>query len=515
MKKILIGITILLLLGTGFYVTRRPDAATKTTAQLTPTTMASTENILVAEAKVVPVQSAALSFSGGGRAAEVLVREGDLVQTGQPLVRLDRGRAEANVAQAEAQLAQAEAAYKQFRAGATLEELAAAEAQLRAAEAQLRQANGSVTASDRAAAEAQLAQAQASLTELRAGAKATDLRAAEAQLAQAQASLALQRDQLSAAKTNAQLQMEQRVTDLTKAQSAYVTANQNWQYVQDTGKDPNSVLNPATGKQIDVDLDDAQRQQYYDAYVQAEATLRSAEVAVQQAQVAFDTARQAEVNGIQLAEQQLASAQAGLDKLRAGADADALAAARAQIASSKANLDKLGGEQRAGALEAAQATVDQAQANLDRLRAGVSSNELEVAAAEIQSAQAALQLARVVLDETELRAPFGGTVAALDVKVGETVAPGTPIVHLADLATWQIETTDLTELDIVRVRPSTVVTVTFDAIPDLELPGTVSWIRALGESKQGDITYVVTITPDRQDERLHWNMTAAVRIPGK
>jgi HlyD family secretion protein len=121
----------------------------------------------------------------------------------------------------------------------------------------------------------------------------------------------------------------------------------------------------------------------------------------------------------------------------------------------------------------------------------------------------------VVLDETELRAPFAGTIAALDLKVGETVVPGTPVVHLADLATWQIETTDLTELNIVRVRPGSAVTVTFDAIPALELPGTVSRIRALGENKQGDITYVVTITPDRQDERLHWNMTASVSMVSK
>jgi hypothetical protein len=30
--------------------------------------------------------------------------------------------------------------------------------------------------------------------------------------------------------------------------------------------------------------------------------------------------------------------------------------------------------------------------------------------------------------------------------------------------------------------------------------------------KQGDVTYKVVITLDRQDVRLHWNMTAAVAI---
>jgi HlyD family secretion protein len=55
-------------------------------------------------------------------------------------------------------------------------------------------------------------------------------------------------------------------------------------------------------------------------------------------------------------------------------------------------------------------------------------------------------------------------------------------------------------------------TITFDAIPDLELHGAVSRIRPLGENKQGDITYAVTIQLDRQDPRLRWNMTASVTM---
>jgi HlyD family secretion protein len=53
---------------------------------------------------------------------------------------------------------------------------------------------------------------------------------------------------------------------------------------------------------------------------------------------------------------------------------------------------------------------------------------------------------------------------------------------------------------------------TFDAIPGLKLPGTVSRIRALGENRQGDITYIVTVKPARHDDRLRWNMTASVTI---
>jgi HlyD family secretion protein len=86
------------------------------------------------------------------------------------------------------------------------------------------------------------------------------------------------------------------------------------------------------------------------------------------------------------------------------------------------------------------------------------------------------------------------------------------VVQLADLAAWQIETTDLTEQNIVRVRSGSQASVSFDALPSLDLRGTVSRIRPLGENKQGDITYAVTIKLDQQDPQLRWNMTATVAI---
>ena len=121
-------------------------------------------------------------------------------------------------------------------------------------------------------------------------------------------------------------------------------------------------------------------------------------------------------------------------------------------------------------------------------------------AAELQAAQ------------EEVRAPFGGTVAALDARVGEQALPGVALVQLADMSVWEIETEDLTELAIADVAVGAPVTVTFDALPDLTLTGKVARIRSYGERRQGDIVYTVGIALDKQDPRLRWNMTAAVAI---
>ncbi len=88
-----------------------------------------------------------------------------------------------------------------------------------------------------------------------------------------------------------------------------------------------------------------------------------------------------------------------------------------------------------------------------------------------------------------------------------------PVAWLADLSEWQIETDDLTELNVVNVEVGAPAAITFDAIPDLELPGTVVHVGAIGENKMGDITYTVIVAPDEHDDRLRWGMTALVTIP--
>lgn len=469
-----------------------PVAQPTSIAQPGPTALPPTGGSLEAEARVVPVQSAALSLPVGGIVAELPVAEGDKVEAGQLLLRLDQSRSAATVAQAEADLAKARAAYEQLSAGATPEDIAAAEAAVAQSQAELRQVRGSVTASDVEAAQAQLEQARAALASLQGGPDDTALRQAQAALDQAQAGYQTQRDALSAAKSRAQSQIEQAANTLRDRQEAYSTIY--WQ---------NRELDKAPGELP---------QQNRDQEAAALRAVQSAEEALRQAQLAYDQAKEAEVSGLAAAEAQVRDAQARLDKLLAGSSADQLAAARAQVAAGQANLDKLNGAQQGGAVEAAQAGVAQAEARLARLRAGTSQSDLAIAAAEVQRAEAALKLAQVAQTEAELHAPFAGTVVTVMPKVGEYVTLGTPIVQLADLTTWQIETTDLTEQNVVRVHERNPVTIQLDALPDLDLSGRVSRIRALGENQQGDITYVVTIALDRQDPQLRWNMTASVLI---
>jgi multidrug resistance efflux pump len=104
------------------------------------------------EARTISVGSRA-----GGRVKEVLVREGDQVQAGQPLITLEPGDYPAQLMQAQAQLVQWQANLEKLQQGARPEELAEARARALTAKAALDQAVAGSRPEEVAASEARLA----------------------------------------------------------------------------------------------------------------------------------------------------------------------------------------------------------------------------------------------------------------------------------------------------------------------------------------------------------------------
>ena len=86
---------------------------------------------------LVPHAEIQLAFLSGGKVAEVLVEEGQVVEAGQPLVRLETDELEMDMIRAEASLASAEGQLAQLLAPPQPEEVAAQEANLAAAQGQV------------------------------------------------------------------------------------------------------------------------------------------------------------------------------------------------------------------------------------------------------------------------------------------------------------------------------------------------------------------------------------------
>jgi len=158
----------------------------------------------------------------------------------------------------------------------------------------------------------------------------------------------------------------------------------------------------------------------------------------------------------------------------------------------------------------AQARLAAAENEWEQRRDGPDADDIALAEARLANAQAQLAAAEAALSNVELRAPFAGTIAGVMTKVGEMAAPGQPAVVLADFSSWIVETDNLTEIELPQVEIGQPVAISFDALSDVELRGTVMAIRPLFEIRQGDVTYVVKIALEEDDPRLQWGMTVVV-----
>ncbi len=159
-------------------------------------------------------------------------------------------------------------------------------------------------------------------------------------------------------------------------------------------------------------------------------------------------------------------------------------------------------------LRVVESAVTVAQANLDRVKAGARPEE-------IAAAQARLDQANAALADATLTAPFVGTVAAVNVKEGEMVTPGAPVVMLGDLSALRLETDDLSETNIARVQLGHTAAVTFEALPGKSFNGKVTYIAPIASQKQGGTNYTIYIAFDQLDPALRWGMTGHIEINTK
>jgi multidrug resistance efflux pump len=243
----------------------------------------------------------------------------------------------------------------------------------------------------------------------------------------------------------------------------------------------------------------------------AEAKLRNATSKYDQVKDRNDVAMLPESLELEQATHAYGAAEARLADLEAGATQASLSQAAAQITQAQVQLNNARSGQ-ADSLAESAASLQSALASLELLKAGNRSEDIAAAEADVEYATAQLQQALISLAQTELKAPFAGTVAELNVGVGESVTAQTKALRLANLAAWQIETEDLTELDVIAVKPGNLVHLRFDAIPDLTMAGVVKYVRPVGQDDRGDVVYTVVIEPEKSDERMLWNMTASVEF---
>lgn len=306
-----------------------------------------------------------------------------------------------------------------------------------------------------AQAEAALAMAQAQLAEMKAGARAEQVNQAGQAVAQAEAAWQ------GAQAQYAQLQSGARNAEIAAAEAAVAKAASDLKFAEEAY---NGVIEGrATAKDYGIPGGGLGK---YEEQMRAQLTAIRAAHDVAQKQLA---------------------------QLKAGATKNELGAAAANV-------------------NAAKAQMEQAKAQLDLLKAGASAEQLAVAEAGVKQAQVALDTAKAQFDKMQLTAPFAGTIGTVAVRSGELAQPGQPIVTLGDLGSLRVETTDLSETDVARVKEGQPVKVTFDALPGKTITGQVLRIAPMSTPGQSAVNYIVTVQLDEIDPALRWGMTAFVDV---
>ncbi|MFO1477327.1 MAG: efflux RND transporter periplasmic adaptor subunit [Verrucomicrobiota bacterium] len=191
-----------------------------------------------------------------------------------------------------------------------------------------------------------------------------------------------------------------------------------------------------------------------------------------------------------------------------------LEVARAQLESARTALDETRAQLKQANLEfkrvtelarqniSSQGDLDRAEANAKSLEARLARQEREVVVADRQVAMWQQQV-----DDTIIRAPFGGIVTTKDAQPGEMISPvsagggftRTGIGTIVDMDSLEIEI-DVNESYINRVEPGQPVVATLDAYPDWHIPCKVIAIIPTADRQKS--TVKVRVGFDKLDPRI-------------
>lgn len=168
-------------------------------------------------------------------------------------------------------------------------------------------------------------------------------------------------------------------------------------------------------------------------------------------------------------------------------------------------------------LDQAQNQITSAQNSLDKANLQLTSttepptdSDIASAKAQITSAKAQLANAQTTYENTVLKAPFDGVVASVDYSTGDKVTAGTTIATV--ITEQQVAKITLNEADAAKVKVGQKATLTFSAVTDLTLTGTVADVDNIGTVSQSVVNFTVKIVLDSQDSRIKPGMSVTANI---
>ena len=174
----------------------------------------------------------------------------------------------------------------------------------------------------------------------------------------------------------------------------------------------------------------------------------------------------------------------------------------------------------ATALKRAEAIFKAAQQRYNEAVEGSRKEDINIARANLNEAGASLGLSQVNLSYSILRAPSAGVVTVRQAELGEVVAPGSPVVTIADLDHIWLRAY-IAETDLGSIYWGQDAGITTDTYPGKQYHGRISFIASTAEftpksvqtfKERVTLVYRIKIDIDNSNHELKPGMPADARI---
>ncbi|MBC8162541.1 MAG: HlyD family efflux transporter periplasmic adaptor subunit [Roseiflexaceae bacterium] len=344
------------------------------------------ENPLETGGRVTPVDFKALAFQRPGIVAAVNIDRGQQVEPGQVLAELEQDAELEALADAQDTVVQTQRDFESAER--------ARSKRIEQARLDLQDAQRALELVLPGGLDDPIRKAQDELDALRREAKQTDATGSEG-------------------KTGAEYALLQATEALSDTQRKVSEAFWNADWAQKYRTDPIQPFTEVADEEGKVSrkpnpIDDKKVQEYQDAYVTAQRTLRDAERALDTAQRTLDKAREAEIVGNGTTNEKIAEAERRLNEMISGQGNSAVIAAQKTV-------------------KAARLGVEEAEAET-----------LNSALKAVETAQRAVEKAQKKVDDGRIVAPQAGEVISVAVGPGDTAETATFVIEIADTSKLEI-----------------------------------------------------------------------------
>ena len=513
----------LLILTIGIYLGRkRYDGQPEVLETLT--IPVKTQNIVVritASGAVQPIQRVNLSPKNQGRLAELYVKQGDRVQAGQIIARMESRDLEAKLRQAQARLKNSKANLAKQETGSRPEEIAAARARLNQVEARLSQLQVGSRPEEIAAARARLSQVGARLSQLQAGSRQEEIAVARARLDGIQANLS-------------QLQSGKRPEEIAQGKARLEQAITRWQDAK-TGSLKEEIEQAKArieAAKAELELTTKRLERYQklvnegaitrDAYEEYVRDDRRVNANLQEAEKRLEQLTQFRLAEIERLTAAMEEEKQAFQLLEKGARLEEIVRAEAEVAEARSQLEQLVNGTRPEEIARAEAEVAEARSQLEQLVNGTRPEEIARAEAEVAEAKAQVRYQEILLEETKVRAPFSGVITQRYASQGAFVTPATSASNATFASSTSIVAlarglevlAKVPEANIGEITSGQTVEVVADAYPDQVFKGKVKLIAPEAIVERNVTLFEVEVALETGKEKLRSGMNVDLQFLG-